>query len=93
MRRITRGAVAGLAGTTAMTVPMLALKKACMELGKLEPKEVTENVEKTIGIREYLPKHAFEASWVMLHFGHGSMSGVAYALVRGRLRLSIIPLR
>ena len=88
MRHIARGAVAGLAGTTAMTAAMLALKKAGMEPGELEPKEVAENVEETIGIRDYLPKRAFEASWVMLHFGYGSTSGVAYALAQEITRLN-----
>jgi hypothetical protein len=87
MKTMLRGAVAGLAGTTAMTAAMLASKKAGMEPGKLEPKEVAENFEEIIGIRHYLPKRAFEASWVMLHFGYGSMSGVVYALAQGITRL------
>lgn len=87
MSFITRGAVAGFAGTTAMSMAMLALKRAGMEPGKLEPKEVAENFEETIRIRHYLPKGAFEASWIMLHFGYGSTSGVAYALAQGITRL------
>lgn len=87
MEFVTRGAVAGFAGTTAMSAAMLALKKARMEPGELEPKEVAENVEETVGIRDYLPKRAFEASWIMLHFGYGSTSGVAYAVAEGLSRL------
>jgi uncharacterized membrane protein YagU involved in acid resistance len=70
-----------------MTVAMWALKKAGMEPGELEPKEVAENVEEIIGIRDYLPKHMFEASWVTLHFGYGSTAGVVYALAQGITRL------
>ena len=52
---------------------------AGMEPGKLEHKEVAENVERAIGVRDYMPERAFEVSWVMLHFGYGSMSGTLYA--------------
>jgi uncharacterized membrane protein YagU involved in acid resistance len=31
-------------------------------------------------VRGYLPAPAFEASWVTLHLGYGTVSGVAYAL-------------
>src|SRR4051794_34841007 len=70
-----------------MSAIMLALKKAGTESRELEPKEVAENVEETIGIRDYLSEHAFEASWVTLHFGYGSTSGVVYALAQEILRL------
>lgn len=63
-----------------MSAAMLALKKAGMEPGELQPKKVTQSAEKKIGIREYLPERAFEVSWVMLHFGYGSTSGVIYTL-------------
>ena len=82
MKPLASGAIAGLTGTTVMTEAMFLAKKAGMVPGNLEPKEVTENVEETIGIRDYLSKRAFEASWVMLHFGYGSTSGVAYALLQ-----------
>ena len=82
MKHIVRGVVAGFAGTIAMSVVMLVLKRAGMELGELEPREVTGNVEEKIGVRNRISGSAFEASWVILHFGYGSTSGVAYALAR-----------
>jgi uncharacterized membrane protein YagU involved in acid resistance len=84
---VMRGVAAGFAGTTVMSAAMLALKRAGMEPGELEPKEVAENVEEAIGVRSLLSRRAFEASWIMLHFGYGSTSGVAYAVARGILRL------
>jgi len=50
--------------------------------GELEPKEIAENLEEAIGVRSYLPQSAFEASWVTLHFGYGTSSGVAYAFAQ-----------
>ncbi len=82
MNSLTSGAVAGLAGTTVMTGAMFLTKKAGMVPGKLEPKEIAENSEEKLGVRDYLPEPAFEASWVMLHFGYGTLSGVAYALAQ-----------
>ncbi len=82
MKSVARGAVAGFLGTTVMTGAMLLTKKAGMVPGKLEPKEIAENFEEKLGVRDYLPEFAFEASWVMLHFGYGTQSGVAYTLAQ-----------
>ena len=82
MRLITRGATSGFAGTILMTAAMLMGKVVGMEPGRLEPKEITENLEEKIGVRDLLPKSAFEASWVMMHFGYGATSGAAYAFAR-----------
>ncbi len=82
MKSLTSGAVAGLAGTMVMTGAMFLTKKVGMVPGKLEPKEIAENFEEKLGVRDYLPEPAFEASWVMLHFGYGTLSGVAYTLAR-----------
>ncbi len=80
MKPVNRGAVAGLIGTAVMTVAMFLIKKIAMAPGELAPKEITENLEKKMGVYERLPKPAFEASWTMLHFGYGAASGAAYAL-------------
>ncbi len=79
---ITRGVITGLVGTTVMSIAFPVTKKAGMVPGKLEPKEIAENFEEKFGVRDYLPKPVFEASWVMLHFGYGTISGVAYALAQ-----------
>jgi uncharacterized membrane protein YagU involved in acid resistance len=79
---ITRGAVAGLVGTVVMTGAMLAAKKAGMAPGELAPRGITENVQEKLGVRDRVPKPAFEASWTVLHFGYGTASGVAYALLQ-----------
>ena len=82
MKYVVRGMVAGFAGTVVMSVVMLVLKRAGMEPGELEPKEVAGNVEEKIDMRSLLSRRAFEVSWVTLHFGYGSASGAAYALAR-----------
>ncbi len=82
VKRVIRGALAGLVGTTAMTGAMFAIKKAGMAPGEPAPKEIAENLEKKIGVYHQLPKPAFEASWAMLHFGYGTASGTAYALAQ-----------
>jgi uncharacterized membrane protein YagU involved in acid resistance len=76
------GAAAGLVGTALMTAAMLPLKKASMSPGSVPPRQITDNLLDKLGLRDYLSPPAFEASWVTLHFGYGSVSGVAYALVR-----------
>jgi len=74
-----------------MTAAMLIGKVAGMEPGKLEPKEITENLEEKIGVRDLLPKGAFEASWIMMHLGYGVTSGAAYALAQKTFNLGRRP--
>ena len=85
MKTITSGAVAGLAGTTAMTLAMLSLEKVGLAPGKPPPKEITENLQKKLGIRDWLPKPVAEGSWIILHFGYGAASSVAYAVAQEAL--------
>ena len=82
MKYVNSGAVAGLAGTMAMTGAMVLMKKVGMVPGELEPKEIAQNTEKAIGMRSHLPQGAFEASWLTLHFGYGTASGVACAFAQ-----------
>lgn len=82
MKHVVRGVIAGFAGTIVMSVVMLVLKRAGMEPGELEPKEVAGNVEEKIGVRSLLSWRAFEVSWITLHFRYGSTSGAGYALAR-----------
>lgn len=77
---IAHGAITGLVGTAVMSVAFLVAEKAGMVPGKLEPKEIADNFEEKIGVRDYLPKPVFEASWMMLHLGYGTISGVVYTL-------------
>lgn len=82
MKYVVRGMVAGFAGTIVMSVVMLVWRRAGMEPGELEPKEVAGNAEEKIGVRSLLSRRAFEVSWITLHFGYGSASGAAYTLAR-----------
>lgn len=83
MKSLARGALAGLVGTAVMTAAMVPLKKASMSPGTVAPRQITENLLDKLGVRSgHLSTHAFEASWVTLHFGYGTVSGVAYALVQ-----------
>jgi hypothetical protein len=87
MNEVLRGAVAGLAGTAAMSAAMAVTKAAGLMPGESPPRKVARNFEEAAGVRDGLPPAAFEASWVGQHFAYGAAAGVAYALVRGRLRL------
>ena len=82
MKSLARGALAGLAGTALMTAAMLPLKKASMSPGKVAPRQIADKLLNKLGLRDYLSPPAFEASWMALHFGYGTASGVAYALVQ-----------
>jgi uncharacterized membrane protein YagU involved in acid resistance len=85
MKTIISGAVAGLAGTTAMTLAMFSLEKVGLAPGKPPPKEIIENLQEKLGIRDKLPKPVTEGSWIIMHFGYGTISGAAYAVVQEAL--------
>jgi len=72
---IIRGAVAGLVGTAVMTGAMFPTKKTGMTPGELTSKEIAENLEKKTGVRDRLPKPAFEASWRCCISGTGPHRG------------------
>jgi uncharacterized membrane protein YagU involved in acid resistance len=82
VKSLARGAAAGLVGTALMTAAMLPLKKASMSPGTVPPRQITDNLLDKLGLRDYLSPPAFEASWIALHFGYGSVSGAAYALAQ-----------
>jgi uncharacterized membrane protein YagU involved in acid resistance len=82
MKSLARGALAGVVGTALMTAVMFPLKQASMSPGKVAPRRITENLLNRVGARDRLSSPAFEASWVALHFGYGTASGVAYALAQ-----------
>lgn len=87
MKSLARGTVAGFVGTALMTAAMLPLKKASMTPGTVAPRQITENLVNKLGVRGHLSMPAFEASWMALHFGYGTMSGVAYALGQKAIKL------
>ena len=82
MKLVIRGAVAGLAGTTVMSGAMFLANKTGMTPGGPPPRDITENLERKLGVRDRLPEPAFEASWAMLHFAYGTASGVPCALTQ-----------
>ena len=48
-----------------MTLAMLSLEKVGLAPGKPPPKEITENLQKKLGIRDWLPKPVAEGSWII----------------------------
>src|SRR5215203_5979018 len=86
MKPIARGALSGLVGTALMTAAMHPLKKASMSPGKVAPRQITEKLLNRLGVRDRLSPAVFEASWMALHFGYGTLSGIAYALVQSAIR-------
>jgi hypothetical protein len=87
MNERLRGAVAGLAGTAVMTSAMAVAKATGLMAGEWPPRNVARHFEEAIGVRDALPRPAFEVSWVGQHSAYGAAAGVAYARSRRRLRL------
>jgi hypothetical protein len=65
-----------------MSGAMFLANKTGMAPGGPPPRDITENLERKLGVRDRLPEPAFEASWAMLHFAYGTVSGVPCTLTQ-----------
>lgn len=85
---IAKGALAGLAGTAAMTVMMRAVAPRVvpkqMRPAEFIPKSVVEAGEKQVGRPNALLGHEMQAAYAA-HFGYGAGLGMLYGLARERL--------
>lgn len=85
--RAAGGSLAGLVGTAAMSL-VIAAGRATRLFWTPPPKLITANVERRAGVRQKLPRPAFDASWIAAHLGYGMASGALYSLLRSLLPAS-----
>jgi hypothetical protein len=88
---VVRGAIAGVTGTTLMSEILAFAERSGASGGALPQKEIAENLEEKVGLDD-LPEPVEELSWISQHFAYGTLAGVVYSLVQGRLKLSSFPL-
>lgn len=82
MHTLIGGAVAGFAGTVAMTALIAAEKLSGLMREDPAPEIISAHVETAVGLRKHLPEPVFQVSWLLQHFGYGTNAGVGYALAR-----------
>ena len=88
-KTLVRGAVAGLAGTSAMTAVMVGAKKAGL-LGKMPPEKITLAGLRALGLRRSGAGKELLAT--VAHVGYGIASGVLFAALARKQRLLPAPL-
>jgi hypothetical protein len=81
MRKLLRGALAGLIATAPMSV-VIALGRAGRLLWTPPPKEITSSAVSKAGIDEDRTSEEFTATWIGAHFAYGAGCGAIYSLVR-----------
>lgn len=95
--RLLRGVLAGLAGTTLMTVMMRVVGPRVMPEGMLPdkffPEQIVERLEARVGRPEALSGGQETAAALALHFGYGSTMGGVYSILSERLQGVPQPLR
>ena len=84
-----RGAIAGAAATTAMSVFMRAAQAAGL-IGELPPRKITDAAIDAAGAEE-APAPARSVAATMAHVGFGIGCGALYALAHPRLRRYMPP--
>ncbi len=83
IRRGSRGAVAGVVGTVAMSALMLAAGRVGL-LGRQPPQAIAERAVQ-VGTGERVPAPVGRALGVLTHLAFGGGAGVGYALLPRRL--------
>lgn len=81
MKRVSRGALAGLLATFPMSLWML-IARALGLYRVPPPAQITAEVEAKSGASDHLPREGFNARWVVSHFAYGALLGAVYAFAR-----------
>jgi hypothetical protein len=79
VRRAVLGAVVGVAGTVAMTIPILLATKLGI-LGQPPPKEIARHAAQRTGTRRHLTHQEFSVGWALAHLGYGAAAGAVFGL-------------
>jgi uncharacterized membrane protein YagU involved in acid resistance len=85
MNRLLLGALAGIAGTFAMTAAARAMHRRlpAAERYSLPPREIIEGTLPAVAKRS-LEEHGRQTTTLAAHFGYGAATGALYALVGPR---------
>jgi uncharacterized membrane protein YagU involved in acid resistance len=85
MNRLLLGALAGIAGTLAMTAAARAMHRRlpAAERYPLPPREIIEGMLPAVAKRS-LEEHGRQTTTLAAHFGYGAATGAFYALVGPR---------
>lgn len=83
-RRIRRGAVAGLLGTVAMTVPILVGRRLGL-VTTPPPVEITANVSRRTSLLPDQSSPVFPVLWSSAHLAYGAGAGVVFTIIRDGL--------
>ncbi len=84
MNTIVRGAMAGIAGTVFMSVPVFASQRLGL-FASAPPVEISASVAKNIPILPSPSSTAFSVAWPVLHLAYGAAGGIVFNLIRGVL--------
>lgn len=87
IERAVAGALAGVVGTTAMSVPIFLAREFGV-IGQAPPKEIARNAALETGTRQHMTHQEFSVGWLLAHLGYGAGSGLVFALVRRFLPLN-----
>jgi putative membrane protein len=88
-RRAAIGAVAGVAGTAAMTIPMLLATRLGV-LAQPPPKEIARRAAGRTGARRHLTHQEFKVAWLLSHFAYGAAAGSVFGLIGPRVPLNCL---
>ncbi|CAO3381937.1 hypothetical protein [Azospirillum argentinense] len=87
MNRYAAGAIAGLAGTVAMTAAMRAMFRSLPEKDRypLPPRLITDRVVGPTGLMDALDEPERRDLTLALHYGYGAAAGALYPTVAQRV--------
>jgi uncharacterized membrane protein YagU involved in acid resistance len=79
--QLVRGALTGVVGTVAMTIPILVCQRLHL-FHTPPPVEISANIARRTWLLPDRSHRAFPIVWIGAHLGYGAMCGVVYSLIR-----------
>jgi len=79
--QILRGAVAGIAGTVAMTIPILVCQRLHL-FHTPPPEEISDNVARRTWLLPDRSHRSFPIFWIAAHLAYGATCGTLFSLSR-----------
>ena len=87
MNTVLRGAIAGIAGTVLMSVPVFASQRLGL-FRTAPPVEISASLARKTPVLPSSSSTAFSLAWPVLHLAYGAAGGIIFSMIRRSMQES-----